>query len=42
MSNLNEFSQTVRERILYNAASLGEIKQVLDRDEDPDIIAQNA
>lgn len=42
MSNLNEFSQTVRERILYNAASLGEIKQVLDRDEDPDIIAYNA
>jgi len=39
---LNEFSQTVRERILYNAESLGEIKQVLDRDEDPDIIAQNA
>jgi hypothetical protein len=42
MSNLNDFSQTVRERILYNAATLGEIKQVLDRDEDPDIIAQNA
>jgi len=40
--NLQDFSQTVRERILYNAASLGEIKQVLDRDEDPDIIAQNA
>jgi hypothetical protein len=39
---LNEFSQTVRERILYNADSLGEIKQVLDRDEDPDIIAYNA
>lgn len=39
---LNEFSQTVRERILYNAESLGEIKQVLDRDEDPDIIAYNA
>jgi len=42
MSNLNDFSQTVRERILYNAAKLGEIKQVLDRDEDPDIIAYNA
>jgi len=42
MSNLNNFSQTVRERILYNAAALGEIKQVLDRDEDPDIIAYNA
>jgi len=42
MSNLNSFSQTVRERILYNAAALGEIKQVLDRDEDPDIIAYNA
>ena len=40
--NLNDFSQTVRERILYNAESLGELKQVLDRDEDPDIIAQNA
>ena len=40
--NLNDFSQTVRERILYNAESLGEIKQVLDRDEDPDIIAYNA
>ena len=40
--NLNEFSQTVRERILYNAEALGEIKQVLDRDEDPDIIAYNA
>lgn len=42
MSNLNDFSQTVRERILYNAEALGEIKQVLDRDEDPDIIAYNA
>jgi hypothetical protein len=42
MSNLNDFSQTVRERILYNAEKLGEIKQVLDRDEDPDIIAYNA
>jgi hypothetical protein len=42
MSNLNDFSQTVRERILYNADKLGEIKQVLDRDEDPDIIAYNA
>jgi hypothetical protein len=40
--NLQDFSQTVRERILYNAESLGEIKQVLDRDEDPDIIAYNA
>ena len=40
--NLNDFSQTVRERILYNAEILGEIKQVLDRDEDPDIIAYNA
>lgn len=40
--NLNDFSQTVRERILYNAEKLGEIKQVLDRDEDPDIIAYNA
>lgn len=39
---LNDFSQTVRERILYNAESLGELKQVLDRDEDPDIIAYNA
>ncbi len=42
MSNLNDFSQTVRERILYNAEALGELKQVLDRDEDPDIIAYNA
>ena len=42
MSNLNDFSQTVRERILYYAETLGEIKQVLDRDEDPDIIAYNA
>lgn len=40
--NLNDFSQTVRERILYNSVALGELKQVLDRDEDPDIIAQNA
>lgn len=39
---LNDFSQTVRERILAASESLGEIKQVLDRDEDPDIIADNA
>jgi hypothetical protein len=39
---LNDFSQTVRERLLYNAVVLGELKQVLDRDEDPDIIAYNA
>ena len=40
--HVNDFSQTVRERILYNAEALGELKQVLDRDEDPDIIAYNA
>ena len=40
--NLNDFSQTVRERLLYNAVALGELKQVLDRDEDPDKIADNA
>jgi hypothetical protein len=39
---LIDFSKTVRDRIELNSASLGEIKQVLDRDEDPDIIAHNA
>ena len=34
---LNDFSQAVRERILYNATALGELKDVLDRDEEPNI-----
>jgi hypothetical protein len=39
---LSGLSKTVRDRIEANSANLGEIKQVLDRDEDPDIIASNA
>jgi len=38
---LNDFSQAVRERILYNATALGELKDVLDRDEEPEVLAQN-
>jgi hypothetical protein len=38
---LNDFSQAVRERILYNATALGELKDVLDRDEEPEVLAKN-
>ena len=38
---LNDFSQAVRERILYNAVALGELKDVLDRDEEPEVLAKN-
>jgi hypothetical protein len=38
---LNDFSQAVRERILYNAEALGELKDVLDRDEEPEKLANN-
>lgn len=39
---INGFAQTVRERIQENAESLGGVRQVLNRDEDPSIIAKNA
>ena len=38
---LNDFSQAVRERILYNATALGELKDVIDRDEEPEVLAKN-
>jgi hypothetical protein len=38
---LNDFSQAVRERILYNAEALGELKDVIDRDEEPEKLANN-
>jgi hypothetical protein len=41
MMLLNDFSQAVRERILYNATALGELKDVLDRDEEPEVLANN-
>ena len=39
---ISAFAATMRARILANKATLGNIVQVLDRDEDPDIIASNA
>ena len=36
------FATTIRTRITDNADTLGDVKQVLDRDEDPAIIAKNA
>lgn len=40
--NLVDFSSTCRTRITAAAATLGGVQQVLDRDEDPGIIAKNA
>ena len=40
--NFVNFASTVRSRILAAALSLGGVQQVLDRDEDPAIIAKNA
>jgi hypothetical protein len=37
-----DFAATVRTRLLANAAILGGVQQVLDRDEDPAIIAKNS
>ena len=42
LPNFVNFSATVRARILAAAASLGGVQQVLDRDEDPAIIAKNS
>jgi uncharacterized protein (TIGR03437 family) len=39
--NFVNFAATVRSRLLAAAGSLGNLQQVLDRDEDPDIIASN-
>jgi hypothetical protein len=40
--NFVTFAATVRSRLLGAAGVLGNVQQVLDRDEDPDIIASNA
>ena len=40
--NFVNFASTVRARILAAATALGGVQQVLDRDEDPAIIAKNA
>ena len=40
--NFVNFASTVRSRILAAATALGGVQQVLDRDEDPAIIAKNA
>jgi hypothetical protein len=38
---VNDFTVTVIARIQANSAAIGMVQQVLDRDEDPDILAQN-
>jgi len=39
---ISAFATTIRTRITTNVATLGSIQQVLDRDEDPAILAANA